>query len=128
MIILDTDVLIEIFDKKSDKGDEILMKLEEIQDKNIGTTALNYHEILYGLIKYAKKRKQIYSLKTLDYTKKDAALSSALEAKLDEEGKKTGRLDTMIAAVAINNNSNFITLNRKHYEPLTRHGLKLINL
>jgi len=128
MIILDTDVLIEIFDKKSSRGDEILEKLEGIQDKKITTTALNYHEILYGLIKYAKKRKEIHSLKTLDYTKKDALLSSRLEAKLDGEGKKTGRIDTMIAAIAINNNSTLITLNKKHYQPLTKHGLKLINL
>ncbi|MEA1925220.1 MAG: type II toxin-antitoxin system VapC family toxin [Candidatus Altiarchaeota archaeon] len=128
MILLDTDVLIEIFDKKSDKGDEILEKLEGIQDKKIATTTLNYHEILYGLIKYAKKRKEIHALKILDYTKKDAILSSQLEAKLDKEGKKTGRIDAMIASIAINNNSRFITLNKKHYQPLTRHGLKLINL
>ncbi|OYT53701.1 MAG: hypothetical protein B6U72_05070 [Candidatus Altiarchaeales archaeon ex4484_2] len=128
MIILDTDVLIEIFDKKSSRGDEIIEKLEGIQDKNIATTALNSREILYGLIKYAKERKEIHSLKTLDYTKKDALLSSRLEAKLEKERRKTGRIDTMIASIAINNNSKFITLNKKHYEPLTRYGLKLINL
>lgn len=53
MRVIDTDVLIEIFDKKSEKGDETLKKILE-SDQNISITAINLHEILYGLQKYAK--------------------------------------------------------------------------
>jgi predicted nucleic acid-binding protein len=33
MIVLDTDVLIEIFDKRSEKGDEALRKILKSDDK-----------------------------------------------------------------------------------------------
>ena len=45
MIVLDTDVLIEIFDKRSKKGDEALRKILECDDK-ISITAINLHEIM----------------------------------------------------------------------------------
>jgi len=48
MILLDTNVLIEIFDKHSEKGDQILRRILE-QGDSIGTTAINLHEVMYGL-------------------------------------------------------------------------------
>lgn len=54
MIVIDTDVLIEIFDKKSSKGDEALNKITRSGEK-ISITAINLHEILYGLQKYVNR-------------------------------------------------------------------------
>ncbi|MEM3873175.1 MAG: PIN domain-containing protein, partial [Nitrososphaeria archaeon] len=71
MIILDTDVLIEIFDKKSEKGDEALEKMIENGD-SVHTTVINLHEILYGLSKFAKPVKEILMLSIIDYRKQDA--------------------------------------------------------
>ena len=48
MILLDTDVLIEILDKESEKGDELLASLEGA-DEELGTSSINMHELLYGL-------------------------------------------------------------------------------
>lgn len=45
MIVLDTDVLIEIFDKKSVVGEDILA---EVEGYEVATTSINLHEILYG--------------------------------------------------------------------------------
>ena len=45
MIVLDTDVLIEIFDRKSAVGEEILGKIEGYK---VATTSINLHEIVYG--------------------------------------------------------------------------------
>lgn len=39
MIVIDTNVLIEIFDRKSQKGDEALNKIVET-DENISITAI----------------------------------------------------------------------------------------
>jgi len=75
MIIIDTDVLIEIFDRKSEKGDEALKKLIESGEKK-SITAITLHEILYGLQKYAKPVKEVLQLPVLDYTKDDAVLAA----------------------------------------------------
>jgi predicted nucleic acid-binding protein len=71
MIVLDTDILIEIFDKGSVQGEEIL------------------------------------------------------EKELEKIGKTTGRFDTMIAAICINRDAMFSTLNRTHFERFIAFGLRL---
>ena len=59
MIILDTDVLIEIMDRKSKKSHEILKEIEDAEE-DIAITSLTLHEILYGLYKYRKKYQKSY--------------------------------------------------------------------
>ncbi len=124
MIVIDTNVLIEIFDKKSQKGDEALNKIIE-SNENIIITAINLHEILYGLQKYAKPIKEILQLPVLNYTKKDAKLAAELELKIEKTGTTIRRTDAMIAAITINNNASLYTLDLKHFKPLEPLGLKL---
>jgi len=124
MIVIDTNVLIEIFDKKSRKGEEALNKIIG-SNENISITAINLHEILYGLQKYAKPIKEILQLPVLDYTKKDAKLAAELELKIEKTGTTIRRTDAMIAAITINNNANLYTLDLKHFKPLEPLGLKL---
>jgi tRNA(fMet)-specific endonuclease VapC len=124
MIVIDTNVLIEIFDKKSQKGDEALNKIIE-SNQNISITAINLHEILYGLQKYAKPIKEILQLPVLSYTKKDAKLAAELELKMEKTGTTIRRTDAMIAAITINNNTSLYTLDLKHFKPLENLGLKL---
>jgi len=124
MIVIDTDVLIEILDKKSEKGDEALKCITE-SGEDICTTAINLHEILYGLHKYGKPVKEILLLPVLGFTKKDASLSSKIELEAERKGKATRRTDAMIAAIAINNGASLYTFDRKHFSPLKASGLKL---
>lgn len=124
MIVIDTNVLIEIFDKKSQKGDEALNKIIE-SNENITITAINLHEILYGLQKYAKPIKEILQLPVLNYTKKDAKLAAKLELKMEKTGTTIRRTDAMIAAITINNNASLYTLDLKHFKPLENLGLRL---
>lgn len=126
MMIIDTDVLIEIFDKKSKKGDEALNKILE-SNENISITAINLHEILYGLQKYAKPLKEILQLPVLSYTKKDAKLAAKLELEMEKAGTPTRRTDIMIASITINNGASLYTLNLKHFKPLETLGLKLFS-
>jgi tRNA(fMet)-specific endonuclease VapC len=98
-------VLIEICDKKSQKGEEALNKIIE-SNENITITAINLHEILYGLQKYAK-------------------LAAELELKMEKTGTTIRRTDAMIAATTINNNTSLYTLDLKHFKPLEKLGLKL---
>lgn len=124
MIVVDTDVLIEIFDRKSEKGDEALNKILE-SGENIIITAINLHEILYGLHKYAKPVKEVLQLPVLNYTRKDARLSAKLELEMERTGTAIRRTDTMIAAITINNGASLYTLDLKHFKPLEALGLKL---
>lgn len=126
MIVVDTDVLIEIFDRRSEKGDEALRKILESDDKII-ITAINLHEIMYGLHKYAKPVREVLQLPVLDYRKEDAQLSAELEAEAEKAGTTIRRTDAMIAAVTINNGASLYTLDLKHFEPLRAHGLKLFD-
>ncbi len=117
MILVDTDVLIEIFDKNSKNGEDALMRIEEAEE-DIALTSLNLDEILYGLYKYADHPKidKILTLDVVDFTKDDSILSAKLEVKAEEKGTKIPRFDAMIAAAAINRGFKLFTFNKKHFE------------
>jgi len=124
MIVLDTDVLIEIFDKRSVKGDQALSRIVD-SGEDIATTSINLHEILYGLRKYAKPVKDISLLPVLGYAKGDAEVSSKMEVKAEESGRPIRRTDAMIAAIAINRGAALYTFDLKHFDPLQKFGLRL---
>ncbi|HEC77289.1 MAG TPA: type II toxin-antitoxin system VapC family toxin [Thermoplasmatales archaeon] len=116
MIIIDTDVLIEILDKKSEKGDAALKKIEDAGE-GVPITVFNLHEIAYGLYKYGKDIiKEIEQMEILGYTRDDAILSAKLELECEKRGKKVSRIDSMIASIAINRNARIFTFNKKHFQ------------
>ena len=119
MIIIDSDVLIEIFDKESEKGEAALQKLEK-SDEDIAITSFNLHEILYGHYKARKKIKGITQLNTIEFNKKDAELSASLEIDAEKKGKIIPRMDTMIAAIAKNRNAKLYTFNKKHFQAIKK--------
>ena len=124
MMVLDSDVLIEILDKKSETGDEILRRILESGD-NIVITAINLHEVLYGLQKYAKPVEEVAKLPVLNFTRRDAALSAKMELEAEHGGTPIRRTDAMIAAISLNNGATLYTLDLIHFQPLKRLGLKL---
>ena len=124
MIVLDTDVLIEIFDRGSMKGEEALERLVRCGE-DICITVINLHEVLYGLSKYAKPVREVLRLPVLSYRKEDAILASELELKLERRGMPIRRTDAMIAAITINNNAKLYTFDVRHFKPLEEYGLKL---
>jgi len=125
MIVLDTDVLIEIFDRKSAVGEEILRKIEGYK---VATTSINLHEIVYGFYKVKKEIiKELMEFNILEYTSSDALLSAKLESALEKIGKPVGRFDTMIAAICINRDAMLSTLNRTHFERFVGFGLTLFD-
>jgi predicted nucleic acid-binding protein len=124
LIIIDSDVLIEILDKKSLKGDIALKQITESKEE-AATTAISLHEVLYGLHKYGKPIKELLLLPILSYTKKDAEFSSKIEFEVEKKGKTACRTDAMIAAITINNNAKLYTFNLKHFEALQDLGLEL---
>jgi len=124
MIVVDTDVLIEIFDKKSKSGEEALGIIEDSGESMV-TTAVNLHEILYGIQKRGKPAGEVLQLPVLNYTKSDASLSAELELKAEKRGTPVRKPDAMIAAIAMNNGAKLYTSDLKHFKPLESLGLKL---
>jgi len=124
LIIIDSDVLIEILDRKSEKGDQAV-KQTIGSGEEIATTSISLHEVLYGLDKYGKPVKELILLPILSYSKKDAILSSKIELEAEKKGKTTCRTDAMIAAITINNGAKLYTFNLKHFNDFRDLGLEL---
>ena len=127
MIIIDSDVLIEILDRKSLQGDEALKQVAASEEE-IAVTAISLHEVLFGLYKYGKPVKELLSLPILSYTKRDADLSSKIDLQMEGKGKPASRTDAMIAAIAINNKAKLYTFNQKHFSPFKDSGLELYTI
>jgi len=119
MIIIDTDVLIEIFDRNSKIGDEALKKIEE-SGEEVAITSINLHEILYGHLKVGKKIQGIGKLDTIEFDKRDAEVSSKIEVNAEKNGRTIPRIDTMIAAIAVNRNAKLFTYNKKHFKEIKK--------
>ena len=124
MIVLDTNVLIEIMDRRSERGEEALRIVLE-SGEPFGITVINLHEILYGLYKYGKPVDEVLLLPVLDFTKRDAELAAEIELKMERAGRPVRRLDAMIAAITINNGAKLFTYDLRHFKPMEALGLRL---
>jgi len=123
MIIIDTDVLIEIFDKGSKKGTDALEKIES-SGEDIAITSLSLHEILYGLYKFGKKKiPPVEKLETIDFCKEDAILSAKIELDAEQKGCTLSRIDAMIGAIVINRKAKLFTFNKKHFQSIPKLSL-----
>lgn len=123
MIVLDTDVVIEILEKKSDSGDRALKRIQASGD-GISITAITLHELEYGLDKYAKPVDDIAQLPVLGYGREDAILSAKLELAAEKKGASVRRADAMIAGIVMNRNASLYTFDR-HFNAFRDAGLKL---
>ena len=123
MILLDTDVIIEVMDKKSRRGQEFMLKIMESGEEYC-TSSVNMHELLYGIEKYSKDSRLVLQMETLEYTKKDSELSAFLELGAERKGKAVPRMDAIIASIAINNGCSLYTLD-EHFEIFIENGLKM---
>jgi len=124
LIIIDSDVLIELLDRKSQKGEQALKQTIESNEEE-ATTVISLHEVLYGLHKYGKPVQELLLLPILSYNKKDAVLSSKIEFEAEKKGNPVCRTDAMIAAITINNNAKLYTFNLRHFKALQDRGLEL---
>lgn len=130
MILLDSDVLIEILEKNSKKGQHILNELRKFNEE-FGTTALNLEEILFGVFKRTNTKTLPSShplnlFPTFPFTDEDAKISAKLEVEMELAGKKKPRGDMLIAAIAIRMNAKFLSLNLKHFQDVP--GINLITI
>jgi len=124
MIVIDSDVLIEIGEKKSEKGTKASERILQ-SGEEIFITAITLHEVLYGFHKRGKPTDDLLLFPVLDYTQKDAILSSKVEVEAERKGSPISRTDAMIAAITVNNGAQLYSFNVKHFSSLKKFGLKL---
>ncbi len=123
LILLDTDVIIEVLDKNSDKGKTLMLRIIESGEEYC-TSSVNMHEVLYGIEKYSKDSRLVLQIPTLGYGKSDSELSAVLELSAERKGRSVPGMDAIVASIAINNGCSLYTLD-EHFEVFTDDGLKL---
>ena len=123
MIIVDTDVLIEISDKRSNKGNEMYQKIIENGD-DVAITSITLYETMYGLIKFKKPFYYLSSFRVYEFSKEDALLAAKLDLDLEKNGKNIKRIDIMIASTTINRGATLCTFDNE-FQQMEELGLRL---
>ena len=91
MILIDSDALIEILDRKSERGDQALKQAVESKEE-VATTVISLHEVLYGLHKYGKPVQELLSLPILSFTKRMRCYLAKLNLKQKRKEKPSAEL------------------------------------
>jgi predicted nucleic acid-binding protein len=124
LIFLETDVLFELLNKKSTKGDEIFQKLEK-SNESFAITSITFYQIVSFFITSDRQVPPINLLQVYGFSKEDAQKAAELELILQKKDKKEiGTTNLMTAAVVINKGSSLCTLDHR-FEELKDLGLKL---
>jgi tRNA(fMet)-specific endonuclease VapC len=123
LIIVDTDVLIEISDKRSKKGKEMYQKIIANGD-DIAITSITLYETMYGLKKFKKPFYYLSAFPVYEFSKEDALLAAKLDLDLEKKGKKIKRMDIIIASTTINRGATLCTFDNE-FQQMKEFGLRL---
>jgi predicted nucleic acid-binding protein len=119
MIVLDTSVLIDFF-KGENKSFDI------IENSDVVTTVITYHEILSGIKHKKAKKEEIFyrrffsDIKVLDFDIKASEESSEIMARLLNIGKIVNTLDVLIAGIAVTNGADKIVSRDKDFLEISK--------
>ena len=116
---LDTDLLIAILRGKQEAYNTTL-QIE--QEAKAATTAINAYEIYFGAHKSQLKNQNIkeadnllQKLEVIPLELSSAKKAAEITAKLAAKGQPIDYRDTLIAAIAIDNNLTLVTRNKTHF-------------
>ncbi len=123
LIVLDTDVLVKILNKKSTRGQEIYEKLEK-NDGHFAITSITLYETLHFFTKMKMKTPPIHLLQVYGFSKQDAEKAAELEIELENRGIKAKVTVLMISSIVINKGASLCSLN-EDFNELKTVGLKL---
>jgi len=127
MYLLDTDVIIDLFDEDSN----IIKNIQKISDSAVHISSLTLCELYRGAFLSSKTESEKDNISRLLATTEFSPLDeNACEvfgrknAELSAIGKATQEVDLMIASIAISNGLTLVTRNKKHFENIP--GLKKV--
>jgi tRNA(fMet)-specific endonuclease VapC len=131
-MILDTDVLIALGSPRCPGS--IKRGLERVAEP-LHTTAVNWAELLFGLIRPSLDGKQrllddygaavIRQLPILPFDQACAEVLAELRAGLESRGQRLDTSDLMIASIALRHDLTLVTGNTRHFSRVP--GLRLEN-
>ena len=120
--ILDTDIISYYLG-----GDQqIVTKFEKIRLNQLGTTVINYSELMFGVKK--NKNKKLHRLivefckkiRIFKYNLQSAEIYSNIKVELLKKGEIIQDMDMMIAGICIANDLTLVTNNYKHFRGIRR--------
>ena len=88
MIFLETDVLFELLNKKSSKGDEIFQKLEK-SNESFAITSITFYEIVSFFMTSGRQVPAINLLQVYGFSKEDAQKANWNEVRVKKERKRS---------------------------------------
>lgn len=124
MIFIHADALLRILDKKSNKGQEVLEKLEK-RNEIFAITSITLYDVQSFLIERGLDIPPIHLLQVYDFCKEDAQKAIEMELELKSKGKKAHMHDLMVCATVMNKGGFLCTLDNRLKE-LEELGLKLL--
>lgn len=135
MIVLDTNVISEVFKPKPASG--VLSWLQQQDDDAVFTTAVTRGELMYGLniMANGKRREMLvsglqrifamrFAGRVLPYDESAADACASILARRRSIGRPTGMADVMIAGIARSRGAALATRNVRHFEDC---GIALID-
>jgi predicted nucleic acid-binding protein len=124
LIFIDADALLQILDKKSNKGQEILEKLEKSKE-TFAITSLTLYDVQSFLIeKGIDIPPHVNLLQVYDFAKEDIQKAIELKSELKKKGIEIYSSDLQVSAIVMNKGGTLYTMNN-HLKVLEEHGLKL---
>lgn len=122
-ICLDSDVLIELT-----KGNKEIVECLQKFDASLYTSSINVFELWTGRLKKEEENihNLIISLKKEGFDSESAIKAGDINLSLKEKGELIDFRDLFIASICITNNLELFTLNKKHFERLSKYGLRLV--
>jgi predicted nucleic acid-binding protein len=125
LIFIHTDALLQILDKKSNKGQELFEKLEKSKDVFAIASITLYDAQSFLVERELDILPALYLLQVCDFSKEDVQKSIEMEFELKKKkGKKMYMHDLMACATVINKGGFLCTMDNS-FEELKEHGLKL---
>ena len=126
--IVDSDILIYFLKQHP----HVSKKFEATDADEIGTTIINYAELLFGAYNSAKVKQNLNYIKAflntisiLNFIQNAAETFTQLKTNLKQSGKIIADLDLIIASICLSNDLILVTNNTKHFGRID--GLKIEN-
>ena len=125
MIVLDTDVLIEI-ERGNQKVISFLVNLRKTHPENIAITSSVYAELLYGFLARNKQLpKELASFDVIEFDKESAEIFAQNKKSLDGKGTPIPIFDLVTASCVIAKKALLISFDR-HFEKVNDLNFLLI--
>ena len=116
--IVDSDILIYFLKQHP----QVTQKFGTTDPDQIGTTIINYAELLFGAYNSAKVQQNLKNIKSfletisiINFDKNAGEIFAQLKTNLRKSGKVIADLDLIIASICLSNDFILVTNNIKHF-------------